>query len=617
MIKPYITFAFTLAAGVISLSAQSVSTVAGIQYKDSGKFNSTASNPVAQEYYSRPCGIAVDTNNRVYISDEHNIMLIDGSTSRNRGGFRGDPYSSQALGNTDGTGLVSRFTYPAGMAVHPNSQDVWVADRYNCLIRKGTRFVNSSNEASWTTQAGSPSFLGGYVDGPVADAAFASPEDIVFTKKGVIFVCDTDNHCIRKILSGQVSTLAGDGSQGKGYQDGTGKAARFSYPMGIAMEDNDTFLLVADRNNKCIRRVNTFTGATTTLVSNLNYPTDVIQLDGNIFIVEATCIKMFNGKTTSIYAGHATESGYVNGPVLDARFGQIIHVDFRKAEKSMYVPDFGNNVIRKVPLLLTVKADFVASTTSPIVNQTVKITSTSENETSLLWEISPNTYTLQAGSKLTDKEIYVSFNSATSYTVKLTGSNLASTDVETKSNYITVSTNSVGAPIADFTANDLIPIINQTVTLIDLSSNNPTSYKWTISPATYTLANGSTLNDRNPQVKFTSVGLYNVSLEVTNTNGSNKKDKNSMIQVVLTSQNDIKSTAIKYWPNPTRNTVNFSELPQGSIVYLYDQTGKLCKVLNSMESEINEFELNLPSGMYFVLLNSNNTNTQLGKLIIE
>lgn len=617
MIKPYITLAYTLFAGVITLSAQSVSTVAGIQYKDSGKFNSTASNPVAQEYYSRPCGIAIDTNNRVYISDEHNIMLIDGSTSRNRGGFRGDPYSSQALGNTDGTGLVSRFTYPAGMAVHPNSQDIWVADRYNCLIRKGTRFVNSSNEASWTTQAGSPSFLGGYVDGPVADAAFASPEDIVFSKKGVIFVCDTDNHCIRKILSGQVSTLAGDGSQGKGYQDGTGKAARFSYPMGMAMEDNDSFLLVADRNNKCIRRVNIFSGVTTTVVSNLNYPTDVIPLDGNIFIVEATCIKMYNGKTTSIYAGHATESGYVNGPVLDARFGQLMHVDFRKAEKSMYVPDFGNNVIRKVPLLLTVKADFVASTTSPIVNQTIKITSTSENETSLLWEISPSSYTLQAGSKLTDKEIYVSFNSATSYTVKLTGSNLASTDVETKTNYITVSTNSVGAPIADFTANDLVPIVNQTVTLIDLSSNNPSSYKWTISPSSYTLANGSTLNDRNPQIKFTAVGSYTISLEVTNNNGSNKKDKNSFIQVVLTDNRDLSLNSIKFWPNPTQNSLRFSQLPKESTVYLYDQTGKLCKVLNSMENELNDFELNLPSGLYFVILNSNQSNVQLGKLIIE
>ena len=75
--------------------------------------------------------------------------------------------------------------------------------------------------------------------------------------------------------------------------------------------------------------------------------------------------------------------------------------------------------------------------------------------------------------------------------------------------------------------------------------------------------------------------------------------------------------AIKYWPNPTRNSLNFSELPKESVVYLYDQTGKLCKVLNSVESEIHEFELNLPSGMYFVLLKSNNTNTQLGKLIIE
>ncbi len=617
MTKKYIAFAFTISAAFFSLNAQSVSTIAGIQYADSGKFNSTASNPLNQEYYSRPCGIAVDTNNRVYISDEHNIMLIDGSTSRNRGGFRGDPYSSQALGNTDGTGLVSRFTYPAGMAVHPNSQDVWVADRYNCLIRKGTRFVNSSNEASWTTQAGSPSFLGGYVDGPVADAAFASPEDIVFTKKGIIFVCDTDNHCIRKIYNGQVSTLAGDGSQGKGFQDGTGKAARFSYPMGIAMENNDTFLLVADRNNKCIRRVNTFTGATTTIVSNLNYPTDVIQIDGNIFIVEATCIKMFDGSTTSIYAGHATQSGYVNGSVLDARFGQIIHIDFRKAEKSMYVPDFGNNVIRKVPLLLAVNTNFVASVTNPIVNQTVKLTSTTQNETSLTWEITPSSYTLQAGSKLTDKEIYVSFNTATSYTVKLTASNLASTDVETKTNYISVSTNSSAAPSADFTANDLLPIVNQVVTFIDLSSNNPTSYKWTITPSTYTLANGTTLNDRNPQVKFSAVGQYNVSLEVNNPNGTNKKDKNAFIQVVLNSNDELSLNTMRFWPNPTKNILKFGNLPVNSNVFIMDQTGKICQEFISENTDQNEFQLNLPSGMYFVLVKSNGNSSQLGKLIIE
>ncbi len=616
MMKQHFSLA-TLVTASLSLFGQSVSTIAGIQYKDSGKFNSTAANPLNQEYYSRPCGIAIDTNNRVYISDEHNIMLIDGSVSRNRGGYRGDPYSSQALGNTDGTGLVSRFTYPAGMAVHPNSQDIWVADRYNCLIRKGTRFVNSSNEASWTTQAGNASFLGGYVDGAVADAAFASPEDIVFTKKGIIFVCDTENHCIRKIYSGQVSTLAGDGSKGKGYQDGTGKDARFSYPMGISMEDNDTFLLVADKNNKCIRRVNTFTGVTTTLVSNLNYPTDVIQIDGNIFIVEPTCIKMFNGKTTSIYAGHATQSGYVNGPVLDARFGEIIHIDFRKAEKSMYVPDFGNNVVRKVPLLLTVTADFVASTTNPIVNQTVKITSTSENETNTLWEISPNSYTLQAQSKLTDKEIYVSFNTATSYTVKLKAANLASEDTKTKTNYITVSTNSSAAPMADFTANDLVPILNQNVNLIDLSANNPTSYKWEINPSTYTLENGSTLTDRNPQVKFTALGSYTISLEATNANGSNKKEKVAYIQVVLNSNNEINPSQIQFWPNPASRVLNFKNLPKESQIQLFDQTGKLNCVFKSTEEVTQQFGLDLPPGLYFVVLNSTHGNFNLGKLIID
>ena len=95
--------------------AQSVTTVAGIQYTDSGKFNATADNPVAQEYYSRPHGISVDNNGRIWVTDEHNIMLIDGGTSRNRGGYRGYPYDALAMGYYDGVGPASRFTFPTGV----------------------------------------------------------------------------------------------------------------------------------------------------------------------------------------------------------------------------------------------------------------------------------------------------------------------------------------------------------------------------------------------------------------------------------------------------------------------------------------------------------------------
>jgi len=93
----------------LTLSAQTVYTYSGIQYIDSGRFNGTATNTLANELYSRPQSMSCDSNNRLYVTDEHNVMLCDGGTSRNRGGFRGDPTSTLSLGSNDGTGLVSRF----------------------------------------------------------------------------------------------------------------------------------------------------------------------------------------------------------------------------------------------------------------------------------------------------------------------------------------------------------------------------------------------------------------------------------------------------------------------------------------------------------------------------
>ena len=42
------------------------------------KFNGTATNPILSELYSRPQAVYCDTNNRMYVTDEHNVMLIDG-----------------------------------------------------------------------------------------------------------------------------------------------------------------------------------------------------------------------------------------------------------------------------------------------------------------------------------------------------------------------------------------------------------------------------------------------------------------------------------------------------------------------------------------------------------
>jgi sugar lactone lactonase YvrE len=98
----------------------------------------------------------------------------------------------------------------------------------------------------------------GFADGPAASATFKNPQSLVQDSAGNIFVADGGNHSIRRIATdGTVSTLAGGGGAGTpGFADGTGSAARFNTPTGIAL-GSDGDLYVSDTLNERIRRVTT------------------------------------------------------------------------------------------------------------------------------------------------------------------------------------------------------------------------------------------------------------------------------------------------------------------------------------------------------------------------
>jgi DNA-binding beta-propeller fold protein YncE len=72
--------------------------------------------------------------------------------------------------------------------------------------------------------------------------------------KGNVYVADTSNQTIRKITpDGAVTTLAGSAGN-VGSTDGTGTAARFNYPCGLAVDANGT-VYVADQGNNTIRKI--------------------------------------------------------------------------------------------------------------------------------------------------------------------------------------------------------------------------------------------------------------------------------------------------------------------------------------------------------------------------
>lgn len=94
----------------------------------------------------------------------------------------------------------------------------------------------------------------GAIDGGPAVASFNTPKGLTVDVAGNLYVADTNNYTIRKVAAdGTVSTIAGVANAG-GAVNGTGSAASFYLPTGIAMGP-DGNLYVADSGNNKIRRV--------------------------------------------------------------------------------------------------------------------------------------------------------------------------------------------------------------------------------------------------------------------------------------------------------------------------------------------------------------------------
>ncbi len=157
-------------------------------------------------------------------------------------------------GDVDGSGKAAAFTLPQGLAID-GAGDVWVADAGKHKIRKVTA------KGVVTTVAGLG--LADHKDGIALLARFRGPTDITFDGAGLAYVADRANHRIRKIAAdGTVSTLAGTAEKpaaGKdpvgGHANGKGVAAKFNYPTGIVWSKGYNVLFIADQDNHRIRKV--------------------------------------------------------------------------------------------------------------------------------------------------------------------------------------------------------------------------------------------------------------------------------------------------------------------------------------------------------------------------
>ncbi|MGC4056614.1 MAG: T9SS type A sorting domain-containing protein [Chitinophagaceae bacterium] len=146
-----------------------------------------------------------------------------------------------SAGFTDGAAASASFNSPNTMVV-TSAGDIYITDVGNSRIRK-------ISGGYVTTFAGSTV---GTADGKGTAAQFNKPHGIVLNADGSFFVADTDNNRIRKIAAdGTVSTLTGSAA---GFSDGAFNTALFSIPKCIA-SDKKGNLYVTDEHNNCVRKL--------------------------------------------------------------------------------------------------------------------------------------------------------------------------------------------------------------------------------------------------------------------------------------------------------------------------------------------------------------------------
>jgi DNA-binding beta-propeller fold protein YncE len=244
----------------MALATGEVTTLAG-----SPRANGSATGVGSAARFFHPEGLALSVDGALALitdTDNHTIrqiILASGEVTT----LAGSPGSP---GAANGVGSIARFSSPSAVALGVGF--ALVADTGNHAIR---RLDLATGEVTTLAGAlGSP----GSADGMRATARFLSPRGVALSSDGALaLIADTGNHTLRALVvaSGAVTTLAGSpGSPGSA--DGSGSAARFRYPRGVALSADGSIALVADFSNNDVRAVTLATGAVMTSAGAPGHP---------------------------------------------------------------------------------------------------------------------------------------------------------------------------------------------------------------------------------------------------------------------------------------------------------------------------------------------------------
>lgn len=263
--------------------------------------------------------------------------------------------------------ITTPVNNPYGVVVGPDGA------LYFCEVDTGRTRRLDLTSGRLTTIAGNGEKAYAGDGGPALEASFSAPHEIRFDRDGHLFVVERDAHVVRRIdaRTRVVATLAGTGEAGYSGDGGPADAAQFRQPHSIAFDERGD-LLVCDIGNGRVRRIDMRTGLIDTLSGTgervatpdegplagtpLRGPRSLDTDDqGNAYLVlrEGNAVFRLNlraGRLSRIAGTGATGYSGDGGPALRATFNGPKGIAYSAADRSLYIVDTENHVIRRMSL---------------------------------------------------------------------------------------------------------------------------------------------------------------------------------------------------------------------------------------------------------------------------
>jgi streptogramin lyase len=162
-------------------------------------------------------------------------------------------------------------------------------------------------------------------NGPSEQAQMANPYGLVRGPDGSLYICEVDNHVVRRIdRAGRLTTAVGIGERGYSGDGGPAAQARLNEPYEVRFDSHGNMFFV-EMKNHLVRRVDATTGLVTTYAGS----------------------------------GHPGFSGD-GGPAVNAQFNQPHSIQLDRNDH-LYICDIGNHRIRKVDAKTSIISTFAGT----------------------------------------------------------------------------------------------------------------------------------------------------------------------------------------------------------------------------------------------------------------